>query len=153
MNIFFLSIHNHRRKRVDVDQFATDVPTNFLNQKKSPEKAKIMETTKISISEIRLYCGTYTKYNNGSISGKWLNLSDYSDGAEFMQACKDLHEDETDAEFMFQDYECPTFLKSLFSESMNDDDLQTIYDAVEAIADSHLDEDVIAAYIENVGIN
>lgn len=53
----------------------------------------------------KIYVGTYSKYNNGSIEGKWLDLSDYSDKAEFIEACYELHKDESDPELMFQDYE------------------------------------------------
>ena len=53
----------------------------------------------------RIYCGTYAKYNNGSIAGKWLDLEDYADKAVFLAACADLHKDEADPEFMFQDME------------------------------------------------
>ena len=53
----------------------------------------------------QIYVGTYAKYNNGSIAGKWFDLSDYSDSAEFYEACVTLHSDESDPEFMFQDYE------------------------------------------------
>ena len=109
--------------------------------------------TQIEISEIRIYCGTYAKYNNGSINGAWLNLSDYSDSAEFFEACQELHEDETDPEYMFQDYECPKFMRSLFDESMSDDEIQIIYDTIEAIDNSHLDIEIISAYIDNVGID
>jgi antirestriction protein len=59
----------------------------------------------INISQASIYVGTYRKYNNGSIEGKWLNLSDYSDISEFFQACQKLHSDEADPEYMFQDYE------------------------------------------------
>lgn len=52
-----------------------------------------------------VYVGTYAKYNNGSLYGKWLNLSNYKDNEEFYDACRELHQDETDPEFMFQDYE------------------------------------------------
>ena len=31
------------------------------------------------LSEVKVYVGTYAKYNNGSLSGAWLDLSDYSD--------------------------------------------------------------------------
>ena len=48
---------------------------------------------------------TYGKYNNGSLSGAWLDLSDYSDKEEFYEACRELHKDEEDAEYMFQDWE------------------------------------------------
>lgn len=52
-----------------------------------------------------IYVGTYAKYNSGSIFGKWLDLENYSDKNEFLEACAELHKDEADPEFMFQDYE------------------------------------------------
>ena len=55
--------------------------------------------------ESRVYVGTYAKYNSGSIAGKWLDLSDYSDKDEFLAACAELHKDESDPELMFQDHE------------------------------------------------
>lgn len=57
------------------------------------------------LMEAKVYVGTYKKYNEGSIEGKWLDLSDYIDKADFYEACADLHEDEEDPEFMFQDWE------------------------------------------------
>jgi len=57
------------------------------------------------LMEAKVYVGTYYKYNNGSLFGKWLDLSDYSDKEEFLQDCAELHEDEQDPELMFQDYE------------------------------------------------
>lgn len=59
----------------------------------------------VTLSEARVYVGTYAKYNNGSLFGKWLDLSDYSDKEEFIEACWELHKDEEDPELMFQDYE------------------------------------------------
>ena len=55
--------------------------------------------------QAKVYVGTYAKYNNGSLSGAWLDRSDYSDKEEFYEACRELHKDEEDAEYMFQDYE------------------------------------------------
>ena len=55
--------------------------------------------------EPRIYVGTYEKYNNGSIAGKWLDLNDYEDINAFYKACKKLHKDESDPELMFQDWE------------------------------------------------
>lgn len=53
------------------------------------------------LSEAKVYVGTYAKYNNGSLSGAWLDLSDYSDKEEFYEACRELHKDEEDAEYMY----------------------------------------------------
>ena len=47
----------------------------------------------------QVYVGTYAKYNNGNLYGKWIDLTDYSDSEEFYQACKELHADEADPEF------------------------------------------------------
>lgn len=62
----------------------------------------------------KVYVGTYHKYN-GSIAGKWLDLEDYSDYAEFLEACSKLHSDESDPELMFQDFE--DFPERWYSES------------------------------------
>jgi len=70
---------------------------------------------KTMTTEPRLYVGTYAKYNNGSIKGEWLTLSDYSDRDAFLEACAKLHSDESDPELMFQDFE--GFPKSWYSES------------------------------------
>jgi antirestriction protein len=55
--------------------------------------------------EAKLYVGTYSKYNAGRLTGKWLDLTEYSDKEEFYEACQEFHKDEEDPEFMFQDYE------------------------------------------------
>lgn len=55
--------------------------------------------------DAQIYVGTYKKYNEGSLYGKWLRLDDYSDREEFYEACQELHNDEEDAEYMFQDWE------------------------------------------------
>ena len=70
----------------------------------------------VTLSEARVYVGTYNKYNSGSLFGKWLDLSDYSDKDEFMEACRELHKDDQDPEFMFQDYE--NIPEALISESL-----------------------------------
>lgn len=57
--------------------------------------------------ETRIYCGTYSKYNEGSLFGEWLTLNDYNDKEEFFEACFKLHGDEHDPELMFQDWESP----------------------------------------------
>lgn len=60
------------------------------------EKSKLMEA--------RVYVGTYKEYNNGSLFGQWMNLADFKSKEEFLDACKDLHSDEDEPEFMYQDY-------------------------------------------------
>jgi antirestriction protein len=69
----------------------------------------------------QIYVGTYAKYNNGSIAGKWLDLEDYKDKDEFLAARAELHKDEEDPEFMYQDYQ--NFPESYYSESGIDESL------------------------------
>lgn len=52
-----------------------------------------------------VYCGTYAKYNRGSLYGMWIDLSTFENYHDFMEFCNRLHADEQDAELMFQDYE------------------------------------------------
>lgn len=40
----------------------------------------------------KLYVGTYKKYNEGSLFGEWLTLTDYSDADDFFQKIYDLME-------------------------------------------------------------
>lgn len=81
-----------------------------------------------NLSEALVYVGTYSKYNNGSLSGKWLDLSDYSDKEEFYETCQELHGDETDAEYMFQDWE--NIPSGLIGESWISDHILDVIEAV-----------------------
>lgn len=93
-------------------------------------------TTQIDISQAQIYVGTYKKYNEGSIFGKWLQLSDYSDKMEFYNACRELHADENDPEFMFQDYE--NIPKGLINESWISDNLFGVLESLENMTDSDI---------------
>lgn len=62
-----------------------------------------------------VYVGTYDKYNSGSLQGKWLKTDDYNSKEDFLMSCRELHNDETDPEFMFQDWE--NIPNGLISES------------------------------------
>ena len=72
----------------------------------------------------KVYVGTYRKYNNGDISGEWVDLTDYDDAEEFFEYCREIHSDEEDPEFMFQDFE--NFPKEMYCESMSAKDLEPI---------------------------
>lgn len=72
-------------------------------------------TTTTTTTTPRLYVGTYAKYAAGSLKGAWLDLADYTDRDAFLEACAALHADESDPEFMFQDFE--GFPEAWYSES------------------------------------
>ena len=109
-------------------------PLSLPNKsKKSQSTAKEM-THQINISEASVYVGTYRKYNEGLLLGKWLNLSNYADKEEFYTACKELHQDEEDPEFMFQDYE--NIPNGLISECWISDNLFEVLEAFEDMDES-----------------
>ena len=53
----------------------------------------------------RVYIGTYKKYNEGSIAGKWVDLADCKSYEHFLKICRSIHKDEADPEYMIQDCE------------------------------------------------
>jgi antirestriction protein len=83
---------------------------------------------------MKIYVGTYAKYNNGSIAGAWLTLTDYNDAQDFLAACYNLHNDEQDIELMFQDFD--DIHKNYKNEYVN---LTALYEYVNACNDSNKD--------------
>jgi antirestriction protein len=102
------------------------------------------------MTSIKIYVGTYRKYNNGSLFGQWIDLNDFSDFEELKNEMFKLHKDEEDPEFMFQDYECSEAIKDLglVSESYLSSD---IYNVIEAIENCSYDEEVIESFINSIG--
>jgi len=90
-----------------------------------------------------VYVGTYGKYNDGSIDGAWVSLNKYPTKDEFYEHIKELHKDEEDPEFMFQDYQ--NFPEKYYHESGLDDG---IWDWLALDED---DRKLLEAYIEATG--
>ena len=93
---------------------------------------------------MRIYVGTYAKYNDGNLFGKWLDLEDYADHDDFYEACTELHADEEDPEFMFQDWE--GIPSDMISESHVSPECWPLLDAYEKY-----DEDAVNAYCHCFG--
>ena len=70
--------------------------------------------------EPSVYCGTYGKYNDGSLCGLWVDISSFCDYDDFIRFCKAIHADEEDPELMFQDFE--GFPRQWYDESGLDED-------------------------------
>lgn len=92
-----------------------------------------------------LYVGTYAKYNNGSLFGKWFHLTDFEDAADFLAACQELHKDETDPEFMFQD--CEGIPSALYCESCSVQNIEEIYRYITKCEE--FGQDIVDAVIES----
>ena len=104
------------------------------------------------MANLQVYVGTYNKYNEGSIFGKWIDLSNYSNLSDFYKDIRELHKDEDDPEFMFQDYEASELIISLglISECHIS---SNIFEILETIENSEYDEEVIEAYLDCMGYN
>lgn len=72
------------------------------------------------MTEPRIFVSTYNKYNRGSLRGQWIQLEGHDEDS-FYEACKMIHSDERDPEFMFPDFE--GFPKEFYSESYLSKDL------------------------------
>ena len=68
-------------------------------------KKMAKESTADNDGTPRIYVGTYAKYNDGSLDGKWIDLTAFDSYEEFVDYCRALHKDEKDPEFMVQDFE------------------------------------------------
>ena len=77
--------------------------TNTETQTKTPA-APIHRVENLQ-AQPAVYVGTFEKYNNGDLTGAWLDVSQYPDREAFYEACAALHADEDDPEFMFQDFQ------------------------------------------------
>ena len=98
--------------------------------------------TTLETIEPRIYVGTYAKYNGGSLGGAWLSLEGH-DKDSFLAACAELHSDESDPEFMFQDFE--GFPREFYGESSLADGL---WDWLELDED---DREMLARYCDAIG--
>lgn len=90
----------------------------------------------------RVYVGTYAKYNDGSLFGRWFDLDDYTDLDSFLEDAYSLHSDEHDPELMFQDWETDGAPDEYFSESSISPDL---WQWIETVESSLYDPEVFAA--------
>lgn len=91
---------------------------------------------------VAVYVGTYGKYNDGSIEGDWMYPGDYDSLDEFYNALHDLHKDEEDPEFMFQDTE--NLPDNLYSESGFSEEAFEFAKAVDEVSNP----DAYRAYVD-----
>lgn len=42
---------------------------------------------------LKLYVGTWKKYNNGSLGGEWVDTKDFTCASDFWEHCSEIHKD------------------------------------------------------------
>lgn len=105
-----------------------------------------MSNTTTTTATIQLYVGTYGKYNNGSINGEWVDLTEFATHDEFLAHCATIHSDEHDPEFMFQD--CEGIPSALYSECS----AKAIFEIIEYCKDNDIDDiETAFLYVSETG--
>ena len=102
-----------------------------LEQALEHRRRKVLRsiTLKHFITMARVYVGTYHKYNEGNLYGKWVDLSDFSTYADFLAYCRAIHSNERDPEFMIQD--CEHFPDGLsVTEWLTEEDFNDVKNAL-----------------------
>lgn len=92
---------------------------------------------------MKVYVGTYAKYNAGSLYGKWLSLEDFDSKEEFLKEAVSIHDNEADPELMFQDYE--NIPNQLIGESWISENLWRLMRLEEE------EKEPFMIYVDNIG--
>ena len=100
-----------------------------------------------NLQDAKVYTSTYGKYNDGYLSGKWFELSDFETKEDFISACRELHKDEKDPELMFTDYE--DIPNSLISECWISEHFFTLRNTIQKLPEC--EQEPFMVWFENGG--
>lgn len=109
------------------------------------------------LEDAKIYVADLAEYNNGRLVGKWLELSDYSSGAEVMEAIQEMLDEQTKKdkfgdiheEYAIHDYE--GFPRSFYSEYMGESDFDELYEIAKIADSSNLPIDVLMEAVSDLG--
>lgn len=111
------------------------------------------------MKDMRIYVASLSDYNNGRLEGKWLDLADYSDASELMEAIQEMLDELTEKyksvdgevreEWAVHDYE--GIPSTLASEYMSEQDFQQLYDIAEVADDRGIPVEVLVERAGDTG--
>jgi antirestriction protein len=94
---------------------------------------------KTNTKNMEIYVGTYSKYNDGNLEGSWIDVKDLTED-DFCNKITNLHTDEEDPEFMFQDIDIDIqCLKDLVSESGIDKEFWDLKEQINRLSDTEIE--------------
>ena len=104
-----------------------------------------------------IYVADLAEYNNGRLVGKHLKLSDYSSGAEVMEAIQEILDEQTakdkfgevHEEYAIHDFE--GFPRSFYHESMGEKDFEKLYQIADVANDRGIPIDVLMEAVADFG--
>lgn len=109
------------------------------------------------LDDAKIYVADLAEYNNGRLVGKWLYLSDYSSGAEVMEAIQEMLDEQTKKdkygdvheEYAIHDFE--GFPRSFYSEYMGESDFDALYEMMKVADSSNLPLEVLMEAVSDLG--
>jgi len=130
----------NERKHVNKDEdyevrYAKPRPSRkgYLGKREFMAGGKI-ETPKIYVADLEAY-------NNGRLVGEWLDLTDYNDADELMDAIQDVLKKSGGEEYAIHDYE--NLPRSMYSEYMGARDFAELYEMMDLAKENDLPLDVV----------
>ena len=97
----------------------------------------------------RIYVADLEAYNNGRLTGEWLDLADYKDADELMDAIQDVLKKSGGEEYAIHDVEYVP--RSLYSEYMSRNDFEALYEVMETAKRFDLPLEVVQEIVSQYG--
>jgi antirestriction protein len=94
-----------------------------------------------SMETPRIYVADLEAYNNGRLVGEWLDLSDYNDADELMDAIQDVLKKSGGEEYAIHDVEYVP--RSMYSEYMGKRDFEELYEMIDLAKQNDLPLEVV----------
>jgi antirestriction protein len=113
---------------------AEEHETKYTRKKSFAGGGSIGETPKIYVADLEAY-------NNGRLSGVWLDLADYNDADELMEAIQDFLKTSGGEEYAIHDAEY--IPSSMYSEYMGQRDFEELYEMIDLAKDNNLPLSVV----------
>jgi antirestriction protein len=113
---------------------AEEHETKYTRKKSFAGGGGVGETPKIYVADLEAY-------NNGRLSGVWLDLADYNDADELMEAIQDFLNTTGGEEYAIHDAEY--IPSSMYSEYMGQRDFEELYEMIDLAKDNNLPLSVV----------
>jgi antirestriction protein len=94
-----------------------------------------------SMETPRIYVADLEAYNNGRLAGEWLDLADYNDADELMDAIQDVLKKSGGEEYAIHDVEYVP--RSMYSEYMGKRDFEELYEMMDLAKQNDLPLEVV----------
>jgi len=103
----------------------------------------------VSDESPKIYVADLEAYNNGRLSGVWLDLMDYNDADELMGAIQDFLKTTGGEEYAIHDVE--NIPNSIYSEYMGQRDFEELYEMIDLAKDNDLPLEVVIQVVSQYG--